>query len=136
MNIVEWTRDLVSGFDSIDEQHRQFFDLTNALNNAHEQGDKAAVTQIYADLQSLAEAHFTDEEALMELAGYHLLARHRQMHQRFLAKIMAQAKAWQDGEDKVDDSLLFLQSWAFSHLGHADKAYVPVVREAMAAMQE
>ena len=43
MSFVYWTSDLDTGFEDIDEQHRQLVDYTNKLYDAKEANDKEGI---------------------------------------------------------------------------------------------
>ena len=68
MTIV-WTKDLNTGIDVIDEQHKSIADYINNLERAIKQQDRTAVGQVLDELVDYTLSHFAFEESLQEEAG-------------------------------------------------------------------
>ena len=61
MAFVYWTSDLDTGFDDIDEQHRQLVDYTNKLYDAKEANDKEGIEREFQHLIDYTVEHFSYE---------------------------------------------------------------------------
>lgn len=78
---LAWDEGYASGKTMIDMQHRQLFDLTNALIGAMLNGAPAADLSLRLQvLLAHVAQHFHDEEALLGQAGYADLEGHAKLH--------------------------------------------------------
>lgn len=81
---VQWTDDLATGIERIDQQHRELYQRVAALHEAMRSGRLADVPAIVEFLQRYALEHFATEEREMAAAAYPGLGQHRRLHQRFV----------------------------------------------------
>lgn len=88
--LVSWKDSFAVGDPLIDGQHREFFDVINAMAAAldHERA-REAVTGHYRAFVSHLVQHFRDEEVLMERIGYPDLDNHNAEHDALLASVAA-----------------------------------------------
>ena len=77
---IKFTADLTTGFTEMDEQHREIFDLYNAVRDA-KSGDDAILTVVFLD--NYVVQHCAAEEYVMKEASYPRLAEHAEWHHRF-----------------------------------------------------
>ena len=87
MNRIEWQDDLDTGIEVIDRQHRRMVAMANAVCEAQERGDRAAIGDVLEGLIDYTLSHFTFEEALMEDAGYAFADAHKRVHEVYAGRI-------------------------------------------------
>lgn len=89
---VAWTKELETGHDLLDEQHRHYIDLLNSyLLEATEQtnSDKNInrLAESFDFLRQYAEEHFSTEETIMENTKFPDYASHKEEHLYFLRHV-------------------------------------------------
>lgn len=136
MNFFDWTPDLDTGIGQVDEQHKILVRCLNELYEANQNKDTAAEGRIIGDLIRYTVEHFTDEEKLMDDAGYPLSRQHKQIHRRFVDKVGEMQAAHSSGEDIGQELLDLLQSWLFTHISHHDRGFIPIVQKYLAQRQK
>ncbi|MGF6148883.1 McHr [Kingella potus] len=135
MAYFDWTPDLDSGITLVDEQHKILVRCINELHEANSRKDFGAEGKIIEDLIRYTVEHFTDEERLMDEAGYPLSKQHKTIHQRFVDKVGEMQKSHQAGEDIGQELLDVLHSWLFTHISHHDRGFIAVVQSHLAKQQ-
>lgn len=125
--LVDWSDSLSVGIKSIDEQHRQLLEITNALFTACLEGEDAAREFFIKSARKAAEyvqSHFRAEEALLEKAGYPGLGEHRAEHEKFVKELIAQVRNFEAGLKFVPNNFArFLRDWVLTHIAIMDKKY-------------
>ena len=83
-----WDSSLESGYDKVDNQHKQLVEALNSLIEASEsgKGDKA-VLKTLDFLTSYAIKHFADEEKLQKDYNYPDYVSHKRIHDGFKATV-------------------------------------------------
>ncbi len=120
-----FTKDCLTGIDSIDKEHEQLFKMINEavkmLNDGHV--SVPAVKNVVNHLKDYAAEHFAHEEAYMEKIGDPELARQKKEHASFAAKVtgvdfdsMTDDKAVKELTDLVN----FLAKWLYHHILGSD----------------
>jgi hemerythrin len=85
---MEWTEDLATGIQTVDEQHRELFRRINALVAAIKQARcKDEIDATIRFLEEYSRTHFADEERAMKESSYDGLAEHQKQHAVYLANI-------------------------------------------------
>jgi len=87
---VEWTDDLATGVERIDQQHQELYRQVARLHEAMRAGRLDEVPSIVEFLQRYALEHFAAEEREMVASGYLGLSQHRRLHQRFVEDFLRQ----------------------------------------------
>ena len=131
MRFLEWTSDLDTGIETIDDQHKQIVEYINALHDAQQQHDKSNTGIIIGQLVDYTVQHFADEEAMLEGAGYPLIEQHKAIHRRFVDKVSQMQARHEMGVDTTAELLKMLEVWLFSHILHHDHGYVKVVKASL-----
>ena len=129
MAYMEWTRDLESGIQVIDAQHKRIIDFINELYDAREAGRVDETNRVMEGLLNYTITHFEFEEGLQEKAGYPFLKAHQRIHEIFMKKvadIRARAVA---GEEVAHELLTLLKGWLVSHIKSEDRDYVESVKK-------
>lgn len=87
---LRWKKSYECGEDSIDREHRQLFELANALINAAQLRDTQPQTFriVLEELLSHVLAHFENEEKLLAQSSYPELAAHAREHQRLIDRAL------------------------------------------------
>ena len=133
MSYFDWTPDLDTHIELVDEQHKILVRCINELHEANQRKDFEAEGEIIEDLIRYTVEHFSDEEKLMDDAGYPLGKQHKQIHQRFVDKVREIQQKQREGEDIGQELLGILHNWLFTHISHHDKGFIPAVQKYLAA---
>jgi hemerythrin len=125
MAFIDWETRYSVGVKQIDTEHQRLIGIINELHEAMTKGKgKDILERILGDLLEYTETHFTNEEALMQKAGYPGFEAHHVLHTdlvRQVKELQAKAKA---GSALVSISVLnFLREWLTSHILNTDKQY-------------
>ena len=100
---------------SINEQHKQLFDLINALDADRDSPDKLGA------LLNFVVLHFQHEERLFTEKSYGDAAAHKQVHDKFLEDAKALTHV---GEGEMQ----FIKSWLVQHIKETDMKYADVLK--------
>jgi|GEM_PF-92896 len=85
----------------MDENHRVFLETLETLANAN----KANFMQLFAALVEHTEAHFAEENTLMDSSGFPAIAEHKGEHSRVLGELK------QLNERVAKGSIMFARAW-------------------------
>ncbi len=132
MAYLEWTRDLDTGIEVIDTQHRQIVDYINQLHDVRATRNRRVIGKIIEDTVEYTVSHFGFEEALIEDAGYPFARPHKRVHELFVKRVSEYKARFNDGEDIAEELHGLLSRWLFSHILNDDAAYVPAVQASLA----
>lgn len=81
---LDWTHELTTGIDAIDQQHRQLFDAINRLLESCGRGVASQrVLETLSFLGGYVYEHFDTEEKLMRDVQYPEYADHKRKHDEF-----------------------------------------------------
>lgn len=84
MSLIEWTDRLSVNYPPLDDIHHEFVALVNQLA---ETTDKATFQQLFNELVTHTEAHFTKENQLMQQSQFSALTEHQGEHHRVLGEM-------------------------------------------------
>jgi hemerythrin-like metal-binding protein len=137
LRIVEWTPDLETGIDLIDDQHRMLCSYINSLYRATRRAcSEAEILDIVNSLRDYTATHFSTEEQYFSHSAYPDTARHMEVHKDFVAKVVEVEKNLKAGRARVGNDLLeFLKSWLLQHIRRTDHEYAPYVKQSMRVPQ-
>ncbi|MBT6703144.1 MAG: bacteriohemerythrin [Gammaproteobacteria bacterium] len=125
---IEWTRDLDTGIQLIDNQHKRIVEYINKLDDAGVTSDKEQISGVLTELVDYTLSHFTFEESLMEEAGYPFVRGHKRVHQLFVKRVGDYIQRFKMGEDITEELLNTLKAWLVNHIKSDDNDYVELVR--------
>jgi hemerythrin-like metal-binding protein len=131
MKFIEWSEHFSVGNERMDNQHRELFDIIADLRTAMTSEDVLveyeAEWEVVERMIAYAVRHLSEEEQLLEECNYPDLAKHKEMHREFLAKILEIEKAIENGDDapSVEKLCDFLENWLSHHILEADRQYRP-----------
>lgn len=124
-----WSPEYKLGLNEIDAQHAALLDWHGRLCQRF--GIDAGGEDVRVSFEAFehyTKAHFVEEEAYMLEMKFPDLGAHRQLHQRFLARIAAEKHALIAGSPMTFSLLHFLHDWLVDHILVADKAYAEYVQ--------
>ena len=123
MALIEWTEDLNTGIQVIDNQHQRIVEYINKLNHAQENHSREEVGEVLDELVDYTLSHFAFEESLMEEAGYAYINAHKKVHQLFVKRVADYQQRFKLGEDIAEELLNTLRAWLINHIRNDDKDY-------------
>jgi hemerythrin-like metal-binding protein len=137
LRIVEWTPDLETGIDLIDDQHRMLCSYINSLYRATLRTSPGTeILDIVNSLRDYTATHFSTEEQYFSHSTYPDTAKHKEVHKNFVAKVVEVEKNLKAGKAKVGNDLLeFLKSWLLQHIRRTDHEYAPYVKQIIRVSQ-
>jgi hemerythrin len=131
MAYLHWTKDLDTGIDDIDKQHRRIVDYINELNEANDAGELAATEHVLNKLVDYARNHFTAEEELLKKADYPYLKAHKRLHEMFIKRIAEFQHRVSSGENVIPELHSMLKTWLVNHIKGDDALYVESVNNSL-----
>lgn len=123
-----WTDTLATGLRQIDLQHQELIELINALELAHDAGQRQeAIEEILPRLRAYVMFHFGTEEALMPTADGMHAERHRRQHREFSERI---TQLGQMSPESIDLPALidYLKHWLIEHIMKTDRDLVRLIQ--------
>lgn len=130
MSIV-WTKDLNTGIDVIDEQHKRIVDYINQLKTALHQSDGRLVGSVLNELADYCISHLSFEESLMAEVHYPYLKPHKAMHDMFVKRLEKLQEKYDQGEDVAAQLHDMLSTWLIHHIKKVDMAYATEAQESL-----
>ena len=131
--MVKWTKNLETGFDIIDVQHKELVDRINILLNATKNREgKEEIVETIEFLISYVDEHFGTEEKLMIKYNYPKYAEHKKLHDYFVEEVKQMLK---DFLDKGGTSNLVVRlngtliKWLIDHIMKVDKELAKFFKE-------
>jgi diguanylate cyclase (GGDEF)-like protein/hemerythrin-like metal-binding protein len=130
---LTWQEGYECGEPTIDRQHRELFELGNALiaasiaKDANLDSINSALDQLLAHVVQ----HFADEEALLAQHGYERLVSHQQAHAHLLGRAAELKASAEAGKATLGDIVNFLANDVVTrHLFLADRDFYPLFKAA------
>jgi hemerythrin len=121
-----WTRDLSVGVEEIDIQHKELFEMINALDAAIKKGKaKKEIMELIGFLDGYIVNHFGTEEEYMTARGYPDYPYHKKKHEWFTEEFSGIKKRLEGGTPLVEVIGLsnnLLITWFSNHIRTTDKA--------------
>ncbi len=126
-----WTEDLSVGVNSIDDQHKIWFDKADQLFSAGKSGQaKDFIGQLLDFLDDYTKKHFSDEEKYMQSIKYPEYDRQKALHTAFIAQLADLKKEFKESGGNilvVLNANQMVVEWLTKHISNEDKkigAYV------------
>lgn len=135
---IAWTKDLETGVENIDNQHKELFVRIDNLLEACRNG--VGMTEVNRTLDFLMRyvvQHFEAEEAVMRSTLYPGYDAHRRMHADFRAQVEKMAheiRAEGFGPSAVVKVNLTIVGWLNDHIRRFDLAMAKALREQFASI--
>lgn len=122
---IEWTKDLATGVDEIDNQHKELFRRINNLLEACMQAKgKDEVGNVINFLEEYVIEHFDAEEAIQKQRNYPDHKSHKALHDEFrknFAELKRQLESEGPGLPLVLHTNRIVVDWLIKHIGRIDK---------------
>lgn len=132
---IEWSRDLETGYENVDTQHKKLFALVNDLLDACAHGRDTETLQGTLDfLVQYTLQHFRDEEALQLIYRYPEYDRHKREHEDFKKTVGVLVQRFQESGSSSElshDVSKFVGAWFLRHIQVKDKQMALHVRSEM-----
>ena len=126
---VEWQDAFSVGSELIDNQHKELVMMTNELfRNSESFSGVAAFLRTIQKAVNYAKIHFATEETFMEKTNYPEYELHKAEHKSFVAEVLTQIKAFEEGRCAPLSFALFLKKWLLNHIAVSDKKYSPYLK--------
>ena len=121
-NAIEFTKELETGDERIDSQHKELIAQLNKLHNAmKERRGKEETANIIAFLENYVLKHFADEEILTEKITNSLRLENIRAHKEFIAKLSKFKTEHQNNSITLTiDIYNELSSWLVNHIKSID----------------
>jgi len=131
---VTWSDDLLTGNFEIDNQHKTFFVKALRLVVACDlgQGSEAEIQRALAFMREYAEQHFSEEERVMDAAGFPYATTHKEAHRAFLAELAMNERAYATATDKASAAFAIAEmaaAWLAHHIKIIDGLLVQFLRD-------
>lgn len=132
MAIFEWDTNYSVNNLVMDEHHKKLFDILNNLYDLMGKGaDDDNIIRIIKELLDYTHYHFSEEEKMMEQESYPDLAKHKQLHRDFIAKMEDYLKKSQNGNaifivTEVADTGV---NWLKTHILTVDTLYKKFIEQ-------
>ena len=123
--VFPWSKNMETGLDAVDRQHRKLVDLLNRLANYLIYEDEQKLADVFDELAEYAAYHFTTEEGIWDeyFGSDSWAVQHHKSHEAFLPKIV-RLKEQETGKplrDVVHKIVNFLVNWLACHILNDDK---------------
>jgi len=107
------------------EEHLQLYRLVEQLDSTIAAGaGKCSLSSTLEALEEYTKVHFSDEEQLMLIHGYHSVRAHRAEHNALAMKLVTAREEYEAGKNDVLASLAhYLHSWLTDHIEGWDRQF-------------
>jgi len=124
----KWEDSYLLNINSIDEQHRAFFELCNKEINQVNSQDKDQLTLLLEKLTDYLKSHFKHEEELLKKSGYKDLENHIKQHKFFIQKVDSLKQELDYNNPVLNEKITsFMKKWFLNHIIQSDKEYQKTV---------
>jgi hemerythrin len=124
---VQWTSDLSTQVNAIDDQHRELFRQLDLLLKAWQDGKgREDVEKILGFLDDYVSYHFRTEERFMEQHNYSSTPAHKAQHGVFIRSFQRlKERYFRTGADAglIEETNELLVDWFVKHVKYSDKAF-------------
>ena len=131
MALIVWNQNFSVQVAEMDRQHRKLIDLINDLNDAMGKGKgKEIIGKTLDGLLSYTKTHFAEEEKLFAQFKYPDEAEQKNMHKKFIDKVMEFKKQHEGRSIALSIAVIdFLSDWLKKHIQIEDKKYGPFMNQ-------
>jgi len=133
--------EFLTGIEAVDNQHQRLVDMVTQLDDVRKAAyptmdeKQKAVGNVVVEMIDYTISHFAFEESLQEAAQYQFFNAHQRIHELFVKRAGEYKERWQAGEDIADELFEILHKWLFNHIRNDDRAFAPVVRKHLKALE-
>lgn len=123
---MKWDESMSVGYEIIDTQHRELFELVDSFRRAMKEGrGREEVLEVLDFMEKYAIRHFTAEESVQKNHNYPKYAEHAGQHRAFVKEVEKIRGEIRDvGVTSTTAALLSttLTNWLVTHITKHDKA--------------
>ena len=113
----EWKKELATGNELVDGQHKQLLEFANRFFDASRQAKgRLALKQSFELLEQHTQVHFHDEERLYRTIGSRQLDHQQTEHDRMCGELRAIRSLWVSNFGFVDEVDRALKTWMETRL--------------------
>ena len=133
MNRIAWEKELETGNEHVDFQHRLFFEKINyCIDASRNNSSREHLVALLQDILKCLIEHFRDEEKLMlekGLSPSSHLSQHFNISQRLSKQILA--FKWSDEKEKLSAQyiLFSLYEWYLNHMQTEDQCFHNLLKD-------
>lgn len=130
MAYIKWDDKDSVGVKIIDDQHKHFIGLLNALYNCLKTKNVDKLSDVIKDVTSYADYHFKTEEKYFDKFNYDAADEHKAVHKKMQLKVASFVN--KKGSDPIAvgfDLLYFMELWFLIHFKGADKKFAKLFNE-------
>lgn len=124
---IGWKDNYNFGDDTLDEQHKNLFDLARMMLAAE---DATAVTGLAAQLYKHTRVHFEYEEQLMREHNYPGLESHIESHNQLLGRLNTLSLGIGAGQLDKEGVKKLMTDWALFHIPLEDARFATYMKSA------
>lgn len=138
-NKLEWTDDLSTGIEEIDNQHKRIVRYINELEEEtlyHSWRINKKAEYIIGEMAEYAVSHFGLEEKYMIASGYEDYDQHKKVHDDFVKVVVRFKERFDKGENVAKDMHKFLCYWLIKHIRGEDQGYVDSIQKMLNAKKQ
>ena len=123
--LVKWQDKFMMGIDSIDKQHKKWFEFINDLYIDMKAGSAdEKLTETFNKLLDFTKYHFSFEEKYMKEFGFENIEDHKQKHEEFIANLYKLYNSFLNNDPTLGFKLLvYLKKWVVEHVLVEDRRY-------------
>jgi hemerythrin len=122
--VLEWTKKMSVGNETIDSEHKLILALVNDVDSAIRTKDDAFIGQALNVLEQATRAHFENEERIAQAINFPF-DEHNLEHRYILDELQAIKEKLADNQGEWSESVaeyyyMFLSNWAVEHVMEDD----------------
>lgn len=132
MAYLQWTPNLSVGNKTLDGHHETMIDMINFAFEAVGKSDSDEVGSTLDKLLDYTRYHFSEEEKVMEAAGFPDLEEHRKIHAELTRQVtdMQQRFIADSAAVPALEIFTFLSQWLIRHIMAKDQRFRPYIEAA------
>lgn len=111
-----------SGHANLDRDHEILYEIVNRLKQGLN-GEAENRELIGSELLAYTDAHFENEEELMDRHGFPGAPAHKQSHQKFRSQLEAMVRTCAMPDTPLEPLVLAIETWFDSHIRESDARF-------------
>ena len=127
IEIITWNKALKSGIKTIDEQHKELFEIINKMFchvNGNEEQERKYFKKVIKKAIHYINIHFETEERIMQHTKFKGYEEHKKLHDNFMLAVAKSVRDYKSMElFSLFDFTMFFRDWLLSHIAIMDKKY-------------